>query len=158
MVRVKQTTKKSQHGGKSVPGKKIPDAAAKRPFRFKPNTIAKMKVRREQKHSTNFALPPSQIRRLIVAVLREEQFTDQPFRISANAVETIHTWLEDNTTDLLNRARMSMAMAKRKMMNPAIIEHSRILGGEIPEHLQGQTIKGLVPRKKRKQQEEEEEE
>ena len=133
MARTKQTARKSTAG--KAPRKQLATAAArksvpggvKKPYRYRPGTVALREIRRYQK-STDLMFRKAAFTRLVREVLQEEKkaverFTGSSLLALQEAAEAYHVGLFEDTN-------LCAIHAKRVTIMPKDIQLARRIRGE----------------------------
>jgi histone H3 len=135
MARTKATARKHMHGGKvprvslsakAAAQKKRPDAATKKPHRYRPGTVALREIRRYQK-STELLLRKMPFQRLVREIAQEFK-TD--LRFQSSAIAALQEASESYLVGLFEDSNLCAIHAKRVTVAPKDIQLARRIRGE----------------------------
>ena len=146
MARTKQTARKST--GAKAPRKQLATKAArksapatvgvKKPYRYRPGTVALREIRRHQK-STDLLLRKLPFQRLIREITQD--LTKKPFRFQATGLLALQESSESYLTTLMEDTNLCAIHAKRVTIMPKDMQLARRIRGEPGDSTSGSSSK-----------------
>ena len=130
MTRTKVTSKKLLTGGKMT-SKKWTMGGIKKPFRYRPGTVALRQIRKYQT-GTELLIPKLSFQRLVKEVMMNECVVRgvECLRIQSQALLALQTAAEYYLTEMFSKSQIATIHGKRITVRPSDVQIVRSFSGE----------------------------